>query len=210
MTKSKVLEQILDYKIVAIIRGLNTEQSIQTTKALIKGGIHLIEVTLDSPNALNTISTLSEMYNSNKVLIGAGTVLDSESARTCILSGAEFLISPILDYDFIKMCRRYDKLAIPGVMTPTEIFRAWEMGADIVKVFPAGSLGCKYIKSVKGPLKDVKIMATGGININNALDFINHGADALGVGGSLVDKNAINNCDYEAISVRAMELINKL
>jgi 2-dehydro-3-deoxyphosphogluconate aldolase/(4S)-4-hydroxy-2-oxoglutarate aldolase len=189
---------------------IDTEEALEATEALVKGGIKLIEVTLDSPDSLITISELTNKYKNDEVVIGAGTVLDSESAKQAISAGADFLLSPSLNINFIKTCNRYDKVAIPGAMTPTEILTAKENGADIIKVFPAGNLGPSYLKSIKGPISSINLMATGGIDLENIVDFINSGSDSVGIGSSLVDKNLIKARKYKDLTKKAAEYVNKL
>ncbi len=210
MIKNELINFILEEKIVAIIRMLDKEEAIEVTEALVKGGIKLIEVTLDSPNSLKTIEALTEKYQNDEVVIGAGTVLDSESARLAIIAGAEFLLSPSLNIDFIKTCNRYDKVAIPGAMTPTEILTAKENGADIIKVFPASNLGSSYIKSIKGPISNINLMATGGISIDNIIEFVESGSDSVGIGSSLVDKKLIKSKNYKELTSKAVEYINRI
>jgi 2-dehydro-3-deoxyphosphogluconate aldolase/(4S)-4-hydroxy-2-oxoglutarate aldolase len=141
------------------------------------------------------------------VLLGAGTVLDSETARAAILAGAEFVVGPTLNVDVITVCRRYNKIVVPGTLTPTEILTAWEAGADMIKVFPAGAMGPGYLKDIRGPLPQVKLMPTGGISLENAADFIKAGAVVIGVGGNLVDKKAIKTGRFDLLAERARQFV---
>jgi 2-dehydro-3-deoxyphosphogluconate aldolase / (4S)-4-hydroxy-2-oxoglutarate aldolase len=179
-----LLKYILQHKIVAILRGLNAEDVLNIAAALYEGGINIIEVTLNSNDALSAIGKLSAAFQ-NKILVGAGTVLTVKDARSAIDAGARFLISPTLDVDVIKTAKDNSVVSIPGAYTPTEIFSAYKNGADIVKIFPAQSPG--YIKQILAPLNNVLVMPTGGININNIEEYKKAGASAFGIGSSLVD-----------------------
>ncbi|AZR71970.1 2-dehydro-3-deoxyphosphogluconate aldolase [Anoxybacter fermentans] len=203
MDKSKVLKVIEDTGLVAVIRGMELAKMANIAKALVAGGVKALEITMNSSQPLKMIEEVKSLLEDTDVIIGAGTVLDPETARAAILAGAEFIFAPNLNLKVIELCRRYDKLVMPGVMTPTEIVTAWEAGADLVKVFPAQVVGPEFIKSVKGPLNHIKMIPTGGINLDNAADYIKAGAIALGVGGSLLDKKAIANEDYEILTERA-------
>ncbi|MFC7394965.1 bifunctional 4-hydroxy-2-oxoglutarate aldolase/2-dehydro-3-deoxy-phosphogluconate aldolase [Scopulibacillus cellulosilyticus] len=182
------LSKILENKIIAIIRGVDSKKILPVARALNKGGIKLVEVTLNTPHALDSIKQLNEEMG-EEMAIGAGTVLDPETARQSLLAGAAFIISPSLDIDTIKMTKRYGAVSIPGAYTPTEILKAYESGADIVKVFPADSVGPAFVKGVKGPLPQIPLAPTGGVNLSNAADYIKAGACAVGIGGSLVPSN---------------------
>lgn len=201
--KQKCLQAIEDTGIIAVLRRQNINTLVKIIQALRNGGIKVFEITLDTPGALNIIEELSQQLKEEDIILGAGTVLDSETARLAILAGAEFIFAPNLNYDVIKLGNRYGKVVIPGVMTPTEIVNAYETGADMVKVFPAGVLGAGYIKSIRGPLPNIPMVPTGGISLSNAADFIKAGAVALGIGSELVDKKAIEKENYEVIEETA-------
>ncbi|PRX28276.1 2-keto-3-deoxy-phosphogluconate aldolase [Orenia metallireducens] len=207
MDKQIKLKKILDKGVVPVLRTMDTEKMFKAIEALNKGGIDVFEITLDNPAALDVIKELSIRMKDTDVLVGAGTVLDGETARAAILAGAEFIFCPTFNKDVIDVCNRYAKVVIPGVMTPTEAINAYQAGADLVKVFPAGVLGPKYIKSIKGPLPHISIISTGGINLDNAADFIKAGVEGIGAGGSLVDKEAINNENYEELTKKAKQFI---
>ncbi|OLS40772.1 bifunctional 4-hydroxy-2-oxoglutarate aldolase/2-dehydro-3-deoxy-phosphogluconate aldolase [Bacillus sp. MRMR6] len=179
------LATILEHKIVAIMRGVNRKDTLQIVNALQNGGIHVIEITLNTPNALSIIEEVSNEFG-GKVLVGAGTVLDPESARAAILAGAKFILSPTVNKETIKMAKRYGVVSIPGAFTPTEILTAYEYGGDIVKVFPA-TLGEKYIADIRGPLSQIPLLPTGGINLGNIRDYLKAGAVGVGLGNSLVN-----------------------
>ncbi|MDI3547827.1 MAG: 2-dehydro-3-deoxyphosphogluconate aldolase / (4S)-4-hydroxy-2-oxoglutarate aldolase [Halanaerobiales bacterium] len=203
MDKSQILQVVEETGLVAVIRGMEPAKMAKIAKALVAGGVKALEITMNSPQPLKMIEEVKSLLEGTDVIVGAGTVLDQESARAAIIAGAEFIFAPNLNLKVIELCRRYDKLVMPGVMTPTEIVTAWEAGADLVKIFPANVVGPAFIKGVKAPLNQVKMIPTGGINLDNAADFIKAGAVALGVGGSLLDKEIIANEDYEALTGRA-------
>jgi len=203
MDKREILRLIEDTGIVVVIRGMEPAKMSRISKALVEGGIKVMEVTMNSPQPLKTIKELKRLTADLDVVIGAGTVLDGETARAAILAGAEFIVSPHLNLEVIKVSRRYGKVVIPGVMTPTEMMTAWEAGADLLKVFPADAVGPGFIKSVLAPLSQVRIIPTGGINLDNAASFIKAGAIALGVGGSLLEKGIIDSDDYQALTAKA-------
>lgn len=188
------LSQILETKIVAIIRGANPKDVLQIANALQKGGIKALEITINSPKALSVIEEASDEFGQN-MLIGAGTVLDAETARAAITAGAKFIISPIVDIETIKMTKRYGIVSIPGAYTPTEIVTAYANGGDIIKVFPA-SAGAAYIKDIRGPLAHILLMPTGGVTLENIREYQKAGSVAFGIGSALVNaKNEINQ-DY--------------
>lgn len=202
MDKDAVLKDIIDCGVVAVVRAESSDDAINIAQALSKGGIKPIEITMTVPNALDALKELSIKLK-DKVIIGAGTVLDSETARLAILSGAEFIVSPVLNPEIIKLCRRYSKIVVSGAYTPTEILSAWECGADIVKVFPATVGGPGYFKDIRGPLPQVKLMPTGGVNLDSAGDFIKAGAVAVAAGGSLIDKKAVKEGRFEVLTETA-------
>lgn len=204
--KDKQLQRMIQGGIVAIVRADTSDGLLKVVQAIEKGGITAIEVTMTTPAAIETIATVAEKYQGD-VLIGVGTVLDAETARNAILAGAQFVVSPILDEEIIKMAKRYTKIVVPGAFTPTEIVRAWERGADIVKVFPTSSVGPKYIKDLKGPLPQIELIPTGGVNLDNAVDFIRAGAAALAVGGNIASKKAIAEGRYDEITENARKFV---
>src|SRR6476469_612862 len=185
MTKETQLRQVLDCGIVAVVRSPNSQQLVEVCRALADGGISVVEITMTVPNALEVVRQVRQALG-DRLLLGAGTILDPETARAALLAGAEYLVSPTLNLDVIRLCRRYDKLVMPGAFTPTEILTAWEAGADVVKVFPADVLGPTYFRALRGPLPQVKLMPTGGVDLTTAAEFLRAGAVCLGVGGQLV------------------------
>ena len=205
-------EQILWIRktaIFAVIRADSSEQLIEVATALSEGGCDLIEVTMTTPNALAVIEkTVAKL--GDQVLVGVGSVLDGETARSAILSGAEFVVSPIVNYGMIEMARRYDKVAVPGAYTPTEALNAYVAGADFVKIFPADIGGPAYIKALKAPLPQIPLVPTGGVDLDTIINFFKAGADAVGVGSALVKKEALKNRDMEDIKRTAAAFVERV
>lgn len=202
----EILKRLIEGKVVAVVRLDSGDQLVKVAEALQAGGISAIEFTVPTPGALEMIKQATA-YFGDAVLMGAGTVLDPETARAAILAGAQFIVTPALNLKTIELCHRYGKPIIPGAMTPTEILTAWEAGADLVKVFPADSLGPAYLKAVLAPLPQVRLAPTGGISADNAADYLKAGATALGVGGKLVDKSAVARGDWAALTAEAERLM---
>lgn len=188
--------------VVAIMRTKSSDQLLAAADAIKNGGVNVIEVTMTTPGALGVIEDAVKRYGSD-VLFGAGTVLDPETARQAILSGAQFIVCPTFKRETVELCRRYSIPVMPGAYTPTEILTAWEAGADVVKVFPADTLGPAFIKAVKGPLPQVKLIPTGGVSLNNIADFIKAGVEAVGVGGELINNALLESRDFNALTERA-------
>lgn len=196
-----ILSEILENKIIAIIRNVNPQDILKISKALYDGGIRILEITMNSPKPLQAIEELVEELG-NKMIIGAGTVLDPETARLAILHGATFILSPTLNIKTIKMAKRYGVVCIPGAYTPTEVLYAYSNGGDIIKVFPATSPS--YLKAISGPLPQIPLLPTGGINLNNIRDFQKAGAVGFGLGSALVDsKNEITDESLLALTKKA-------
>lgn len=206
LTREEQYNLIEEVGVIAIVRADSSEELIDVVGAIKAGGINIIEITMTTPNALQTIADVSQKYRS-EVLVGVGSVLDAETARAAILAGAEFVVSPVLKSDVIQICKRYSKVVMPGAFTPTEILTAWEHGADYVKVFPATAVGPKYFRDIKAPLPQIALIPTGGVSVENAGEFIKAGAAALGVGGSLVDKNAIAQREFDQLTDTAKKLV---
>jgi 2-dehydro-3-deoxyphosphogluconate aldolase / (4S)-4-hydroxy-2-oxoglutarate aldolase len=205
-----VLRTIKQEKIVAIIRGSKLEDALAISKALYAGGIRAIEITMNSPNALLSIEKVREQLGDD-VVVGAGTVLDPESARNALLAGAQFILSPSLNVETIKMTKRYGAISIPGAFTPTEILTAYEAGGDIIKVFPASSLGPNYVKDIHGPLPQIPLLPTGGIDLNNIKEYIEKGATGVGLGSSLVNSKEDVTKEYlEKLTVTARQFKSKI
>ncbi|MBO8127540.1 MAG: bifunctional 4-hydroxy-2-oxoglutarate aldolase/2-dehydro-3-deoxy-phosphogluconate aldolase [Firmicutes bacterium] len=208
MTREQVFELMMETGVVAIIRAQSSDQLKEVIRALKDGGMKAIEVTMTTPNALEVIRDSAREFAGKDVAIGVGSVLDPETARAAILAGAEFVVCPTLNLEVIKVCRRYSKVVMPGAFTPTEILQAWEAGADVVKVFPASTLGPRYIKDIKGPLPQVALSPTGGVDLDNAGAFIKAGASCVAVGSSLVSKDLLTSEDWPALTERAREFLS--
>jgi 2-dehydro-3-deoxyphosphogluconate aldolase/(4S)-4-hydroxy-2-oxoglutarate aldolase len=211
MSKERDLQRVLDSGIVAIIRASSGEQLVDVARALHDGGISVLEVTFTVPGVLDIISAVRKDLG-DKVLVGAGTVLDTESARAAFLAGAEFIVSPCVNTEVIKLCNRYSKLSMPGAFTPTEVVTAWEAGADVVKVFPADVGGPNYLKALHGPLPQIRLLPTGGVDLNTITSFLKAGACAVGLGSALVEKKAVETGDFErlrSLSAQYVELVKK-
>jgi 2-dehydro-3-deoxyphosphogluconate aldolase/(4S)-4-hydroxy-2-oxoglutarate aldolase len=206
MSKDAHLARIHASGIVAVIRSERSELVADVAEALAAGGVEVMEVTFTVPRAAQVIEQVAARLG-DRVLLGAGTVLDSETARIAMLSGAEFIVSPTVNLDVIRMCRRYSKLVLPGAFSPTEILAAWEAGADIVKVFPSEITGPAYLKALRGPLPQVRLMPTGGVNLETAADYLHAGAYALGIGGSLVDTQAMATGRMDKIEALARQYV---
>lgn len=206
MTKPTQLQRVLGAGVVAIVRSSDTSQLVAVAQALAEGGVTVLEITLTVPNALEVIRQVRQSLG-DQVLLGAGTVLDPETARLALLAGAEFIVAPTLNLDVIRLCRRYDKLVMPGAFTPTEILTAWEAGADIVKVFPADVGGPNYLKAVRAPLPQIRLMPTGGVDLTNAAAFIQAGACCIGVGSQLVEPQAVAAGDLARIRDLAKQFV---
>ena len=204
MDRIEILNRIEDSGIVAVVRLNGSENLDQIINTLAAGGITAIEITMTTPDALAYIQQFSSKYG-DRFLIGAGTVTDPETAVEVIEAGAEFVVSPILNPDIIHISHEFGKVVFPGAFTPTEIFKAWESGADVVKVFPATALGPQYFKDIHGPLPQIKLTPTGGVSLSNAADFMQAGAVCLGVGTALLDKQIIKNEDWPALELKAKQ-----
>jgi len=198
MSKEAHLQRVLDSGIVAVVRSPDSQQLVEVARALADGGVSVVEITMSVPNALDVLRQVRQALG-ERVLLGAGTVLDPETARAVLLAGAEYIVTPTLNLDVIRLCQRYDKLIMPGAFTPTEILTAWEAGADIVKVFPAEVVGPAFFKAVRGPLPQVRLMPTGGVDLTTAAAFLKAGACCLGIGSQLVEPKAVAERDFERI-----------
>ena len=206
MQKPEVLHALRTIGLVPVLRAESEAQALALADAIAAGGVTVLEVTMTVPGAIRVMRRLAE--ERPDILVGAGTVLDPETARMCILEGAQFVVSPALNTRTIEMCHRYGIAVLPGALTPTEIVTAWEAGADVVKVFPASSLGgAKYLKSVKAPLPQVEMIPTGGVSLATAAEFLEAGAFALGVGADLVNPKAIAEGKPETITESARKYL---
>lgn len=204
--KKDIIKRLLDEKIVAVVRCDDTSSAQKIVEAIYKGGIKIIEITFTVPDADEVIRKLKKDMPEG-TLIGAGTVIGPEECKKALDAGSEFIVSPNVHYDVIRLVRDAGKAVIPGAMTPTEIVNAWQAGSDMIKLFPADLLGIPYIKALRGPLPQIPLMATGGISADNAKAFLDSGVQVLGVGGKLVDKKAIAAWDWAQLTQNAKELI---
>ena len=207
MNKSKTITRIIETGLIPVVRAESSDIAMRAIDAIKEGGISVLEITMTVPGAIRVIEEVARRFGEDAI-VGAGTVLDAETARVCILAGAQFIVSPALDLDTISCCRRYSIPVMPGAMTPSEVVTAWKAGADFVKVFPANAVGgASYIKSLKAPLPQVELVPTGGVSLKTAADFIKAGAAALGVGADLVDTAALRKGEDKVISERAKQFI---
>lgn len=211
MSQHADLQRVLDGGLVAIVRASSGERLAEVAEALLAGGIDVVEITFTVPAAHRVLETVAAKLG-QRVLLGAGTVLDAETARIALLSGARYIVTPVVQREVIQTCCRYDALCLCGALTPTEILSAWEAGAQIVKVFPADVGGPAYLKSIAGPLPQVRLMPTGGVNLETAAAFLKAGACALGVGGSLVEPQAVaagNLARIESLARQYVQLVRQ-
>lgn len=207
MTKSDVVKRIRDTGLIPVVRAESSDQAVSAVAALKAGGLDILEVTMTVPGAIEVIRSLNDEYGS-ETLIGAGTVLDPETAQACIHAGAKFIISPALNEETIRFCVEQDVAIFPGALTPTEVVRAWKAGADAVKVFPAGAVGgASYLKALKAPLPQIELIPTGGVSLKTAGDFIKAGAMALGVGADLVDPKSLREGETSLITERTRQFL---
>lgn len=209
MKQPSTLDQLLDCGVVAILRSSDSSRLVDAAEALLAGGVAAMEVTFTVPRAHEVLEQVAARLG-GRILLGAGTVLDAATARIAILAGAEFIVSPVVSHEVIACCRRYSKLSLPGALTPTEILTAWEAGADIVKVFPSEITGPAYLKAVRAPLPQVRLMPTGGVHLENAAEYLRAGACALGIGGSLVEAKALAAGDMGRIESLARQYMSIL
>jgi 2-dehydro-3-deoxyphosphogluconate aldolase / (4S)-4-hydroxy-2-oxoglutarate aldolase len=201
MTHHEILSYILRNKIIAIVRAdTGGEDLVRTVEAVAEGGVRCIEVTMTTPGALQCIETAAARLGGADVLLGVGSVLDAETARMAILSGAEYVVSPIASKGVIDMAHRYGKVAMPGALTPNEIFAAWEMGGDIIKVFPATLGGLEYVKAVRAPMPQIPLCPTGGVDLDNICTWFSAGVSAVGIGTNLVSKALIQQQDFASLT----------
>ena len=196
------LGRILAGGVVAVVRGEDAGPMVEVARSLAEGGVRAVEITLTVPDALAAIRAVRTALG-GAVVVGAGTVLDPETARAALLAGAEFVVSPCLNLDVIRLCKRYGAVVMPGALTPTEVLAAWEAGADVVKVFPADLGGPGYLRALRGPLPQVRLMPTGGVDLGTGPAFLAAGACCLGVGSALVDPKLVAANDFGAIRDRA-------
>jgi 2-dehydro-3-deoxyphosphogluconate aldolase/(4S)-4-hydroxy-2-oxoglutarate aldolase len=209
MDKQQQLALLQKERIVAILRSEKSDQLVSVAEALVAGGISILEITFTVPNALQVIEAVADQLG-DKILLGAGTVLDSEMAQSAMSAGAEFFVAPGTSVEVIETCRRAGKCVFPGAFTPTEVIKAWDAGCDAVKVFPCDVVGAQHIKALKGPLPHIPMIPTGGVNRETAKGFLDAGALAVGVGSSLAPKEAVASGDFETIVKSARAFVNAL
>src|SRR3954449_11689856 len=199
MTSQEILEFITGIGVVPIVRVSSAESAVKAVEAIYQGGIRAAEITMTVPGAIRALEKVADQFG-DKIMLGAGTVLDPETARACMLAGAEFFVTPSLRVSTIEMAKRYSKVICPGALTPTEVLAAWDAGADAIKIFPAGNVGgAKYIKALKGPFPQIEMVPTGGVNLDTIGDFLKAGACACGVGGELVDNKLVMAGKFDVI-----------
>ncbi len=207
MNKTEVLQRIRATGLIPVVRAESADLAMRAVEAIKAGGVDVLEVTMTVPGAIDVIAKLAATFGT-EVVIGAGTVLDPDTANKCVQAGAQFIVSPVLKEETIAFCRRNDVAVFPGALTPTEVVRAWNAGADAVKVFPAGAVGgASYLKALKAPLPQIELVPTGGVSLKTAADFIKAGAMALGVGSDLVDTKALREDRDEVIAERARQFL---
>ena len=207
MDEQTILSFVKDVGIVPIVRTSSTESAVKAVEAIHAGGIRAAEITMTVPGALKALESVADQFG-DRIVLGAGTVLDPETARICMLAGAEFFVTPCLKLSTLEMAKRYGKVIIPGALTPTEVLTAWEHGADMVKVFPCGNVGgAKYIKALKAPFPQVELVPTGGVNLETAGDFLKAGSAAVAVGSDLVDSRTVREGRFEVFEERARKFL---
>lgn len=201
--RSAQLERMLQSGVIAVMRGVEGRTVVPAAEALVEGGVTTLEVTADTPGAAESMERLAETFASEDVVVGAGTVLDAQTARTMLLAGAEFIVSPTFEPDVVETANRAGVPVIPGIMTPTEALDAYEAGADAVKLFPARTVGPDHLAALRGPLEQLTVIPTGGIDRDNAAAFLRAGAAAIGIGSALVSDEIAAEEDWEALTERA-------
>jgi 2-dehydro-3-deoxyphosphogluconate aldolase/(4S)-4-hydroxy-2-oxoglutarate aldolase len=207
MEKQRILSSIIDIGIVPVVRTDSAESAIKVVDAIYEGGIRAAEITMTVPGALRALEKVADALG-DKIVLGAGTVLDPETARACMLAGAEFFVTPCLKLSTIEMVKRYAKVVVPGALTPTEVLTAWEAGADIVKIFPCGNVGGpKYIRALRAPFPHIEMIPTGGVNLETAGEFLKAGACAVAVGAELVDAKSVKEGRYDLIRDKARQYL---
>lgn len=207
MTRQQILSFIIDIGMVPVVRTATAEGAIKAIEAIYAGGVRAAEITMTVPGAIKALEKVADLFG-DRIVLGAGTVLDPETARACMLAGAQFFVTPSLKLSTIEMVKRYSKVICPGALTPTEVITAWDAGADIVKIFPCGNLGGpKYIKALKGPFPHIDMIPTGGVNLETAGEFLKAGACAVAVGGELVDAKTIKEGRFDIIEERTRQYV---
>jgi 2-dehydro-3-deoxyphosphogluconate aldolase / (4S)-4-hydroxy-2-oxoglutarate aldolase len=207
MNKGKILASMIEIGVVPVVRTSSAESAIRSIEAIHRGGIRAAEITMTVPGAIRALEKVADQFG-DSIVLGAGTVLDPETARACMLAGAQFFVTPALNLATIEIAQRYSKPIMPGALTPTEVLAAWQAGADIVKVFPASAVGgARYIKALKGPFPQIEMIPTGGVNLDTTADFLKAGACAVAVGGELIDAATIQEGRYDVFEDRARQYL---
>jgi 2-dehydro-3-deoxyphosphogluconate aldolase/(4S)-4-hydroxy-2-oxoglutarate aldolase len=206
--KLKQLQRIIDTGVVAVVRAGSPEEARKIAEAVRAGGVDIIEITLTVPGALDVIKDLKNAYPGEEILIGAGTVLDPETARLALLAGAEYIVSPILNLELVRLCNRYQKISMPGCMSINEIVQAMEAGADVIKLFPGSAFGPDMVKAIRGPLPQAVLLPTGGVSLENVQEWIKNGCIAVGVGGELT--KGAEKGDYARVQEKARQFVEKV
>jgi 2-dehydro-3-deoxyphosphogluconate aldolase/(4S)-4-hydroxy-2-oxoglutarate aldolase len=207
MKKDAILSAILEIGIVPVVRTESAEGAIKAIDAVYRGGIRVAEITMTVPGALRALEKLADKFG-DQIVLGAGTVLDPETARACMLAGAQFFVTPSLNLATIEMAKRYSKVITPGALTPTEVVTAWQAGGDAIKVFPCSAVGgAKYIKALRAPFPQIEMIPTGGVNLETIGDFLRAGACAVAVGGELIDADNIRAGRYQVFEERARQFL---
>lgn len=210
MQRNAILSSIIDIGVVPVVRTSTADAAVRSIEAIYRGGIRAAEITMTVPGAIRALERVADQFG-DQIVLGAGTVLDPETARVCMLAGAQFFVTPSLRLSTIEMVKRYSKVILPGALTPTEVLTAWEAGADAVKVFPCGNMGgAKYIKALKGPFPQIEMVPTGGVNLDTTIDFLQAGACAVAVGGELIDAKTIQEGNYQIFEDRARQYLAKV
>src|SRR4051794_40327063 len=210
MKSTEILQKLKDIAIVPVVRTTNAESAIRAVEAIAEGGIACAEITMTVQGAIRALERVADRFG-DRILLGAGTVLDPETARACMLAGANFFVTPSLNISTIELAKRYSKPIFPGALTPTEVLAAWQAGADGIKVFPCSALGgAKYIRALKGPFPDIEFVPTGGVNLDTVSDFLAAGCCAVGVGSELVDAKLISAGNFEELTQRARQYKQKV
>ena len=208
MQRNKILASIIEIGIVPVVRTETADGAIRAIEAIHRGGIRVAEITMTVPGALRALEKVADQFG-DRIILGAGTVLDPETARACMLAGAQFFVTPSLNLKTIAMAKRYSKVIMPGALTPTEVLTAWEAGADAIKIFPCSAVGgAKYIKALRAPFPQIEMVPTGGVNLDTAADFLRAGSCAVGVGGELIDGATIREGRFEVFEERARKFLD--
>jgi 2-dehydro-3-deoxyphosphogluconate aldolase/(4S)-4-hydroxy-2-oxoglutarate aldolase len=207
MNKQQILASVIEIGVVPVVRTSTADAAIKAIEAIYRGGIRAAEITMTVPGAIRALEKVADQFG-DSIMLGAGTVLDPETARACMLAGAQFFVTPALNLQTIEIAQRYSRPIMPGALTPTEVLAAWQAGADVVKVFPASAVGGpKYIKALKGPFPQIEMIPTGGVNLDTTADFLKAGACAVAVGGELIDAGTIKEGRFEVFEDRARQYL---